>query len=219
MPDLAPLAPYLSPLAPTLVLIGIFFLAMALVGRGLRLSPHGGVTIRTRGRPRLLQLVAAILVLVLGLNYLEGLDRPERGRQRKPPPVFVVDAERMPHIAAHILFAWTLSPPKPNLLHRASPRTGRAHRRVACADFPPPVQPDDPECDEYPFAATREGGRGASIAPVPPVENRRQGGDLSAFYRQKRVRIGDPFLVVVRGDPKRYLPKGTSADPRTWPRR
>ena len=190
---------------------------MTLVGRGLRPSPNGGMTVTTRGRVRLWQLVAAILVLLLGLNYLEGLDRPDRGRQRRIP-VFVVDAERMPHIAAHILFAWKMSPPKPSLLHRASARQGRGNRRLACADFPPPVQPDDPECDEYPFATTREGGRGASIAPVPPVENRRQGGALSAFYAKERVRVGDPFLVVVKGDPKRYLPEGTSADPRTWPR-
>jgi hypothetical protein len=217
MPDLSPLAPYLSPLAPSLVLIGVFFIAMALVGRGLRPSPNGGITVTTRGRVRLWQLVAAILVLLLGLNYLEGLDRPDRGRQRRIP-VFVVDAERMPHIAAHILFAWKMSPPKPRLLHRASARQGRANRRLACADFPPPVQPDDPECDEYPFATTREGGRGASIAPVPPVENRRQGGALSAFYAKERVRVGDRFLVVVKGDPKRYLPEGTSADPRSWPR-
>lgn len=210
--------PDLSPLAPSLVLIGIFLMAMALVGRSLRLSPNGGVTVRTRGRVRLWQLVAAILVLLLGLNYLESLDRPERGRQRKIP-VFVVDASRMPHVAAHIQFAWKLSPPKPRLLHRASARQGRANRRVACADFPPPVQPDDPECDEYPFATTHEGGRDASIAPVPPVENRRQGGALSAFYAKERVRVGDEFLVRVKGDPKRYLPEGTSADPRTWPRR
>lgn len=205
--------PDLSPLAPMLVLIGIFLLAMALVGRGLRLSPNGGVTVRTRGRVPLLQLVAAILVLLLGLSYLESL--PERGRQRKIP-VFVVDAKRMPHVAAHIQFAWKLSPPKPRLLHRADALQGRANRRVACADAPPPVQPDDPECDEFPFATTLEGGRGASIAPVPPVENRRQGGALSAFYRKEGVRVGDPFQVRVKGDPKRYLPKGTSADPRTW---
>jgi hypothetical protein len=48
------------------------------------------------------------------------------------------------------------------------------------------------------------------------VENRRQGGALSAFYRKEGVRVGDPFRVRVKGDPKRYLPKGTSADPRTW---
>jgi Deoxyribonuclease NucA/NucB len=205
----------LAPLAPTLVLIGIFFIAMALVGRSLRLSPNGGLTVRAHGRVRWWQLVAAILVLLLGLNYLEGLDRPERGRQRRIP-VFVVDASRMPHVAAHIQFAWKLSPPKPRLLHRADALQGRANRRVACADAPPPIQPDDPECDEYPFATTLEGGRGASIAPVPPVENRRQGGALSAFYRKEGVRVGDPFRVRVKGDPKRYLPNGTSADPRTW---
>ena len=105
--------PNLLPPAPSLVLIGIFFIAMALVGRGLRPSPNGGMTVTTRGRVRLWQLVAAILVLLLGLNYLEGLDRPDRGRQRRIP-VFVVDAERMPHIAAHILFAWKMSPPKPS---------------------------------------------------------------------------------------------------------
>ena len=75
--------PDLSPLAPSLVLIGVFFIAMALVGRGLRPSPNGGIMVTTRGRVRVWQLVAAILVLLLGLNYLEGLDRPDRGRQRR----------------------------------------------------------------------------------------------------------------------------------------
>ena len=84
--------PDLSPLAPSLVLIGIFFIAIALVGRGLRPSPNGGMTVTTRGRVRLWQLVAAILVLLLGLNYLEGLDRPDRGRQRRIP-VFVVSSQ------------------------------------------------------------------------------------------------------------------------------
>ena len=84
--------PDLSPLAPSLVLIGVFFIAMALVGRGLRPSPNGGIRVTTRGRVRVWQLVAAILVLLLGLNYLEGLDRPDRGRQRRRPHPVCVEA-------------------------------------------------------------------------------------------------------------------------------
>jgi hypothetical protein len=187
----------LTALALMLVLIGIFLLAMALVGRGLRPSPNGGVTVTTGGRVRFLQLVAAILVLLLGLSYLEGLDRPDRGRQRRLP-VFVVDSKKTPAIAAHVRRALQATPPYPNLLHRAPQAVARANRRAACGHWPRRTRPTDPECDEYPFATTYEGGRGASIAPVPPVENRRQGGALIQFFNKERVRVGDPFLVVVK---------------------
>jgi hypothetical protein len=52
--------------------------------------------------------------------------------------------------------------------------------------------------DEYPFASTLQGGRGASIAGVPKIEQRRQGGALRGFYAKERVQVGDQFLVVVR---------------------
>ncbi len=40
-------------------------------------------------------------------------------------------------------------------------------------------------CDEYPFASSLQGGATAIIRGVPLSENRRQGGQLSAFFRRK----------------------------------
>ncbi len=46
-------------------------------------------------------------------------------------------------------------------------------------------------CDEYPFASSRQGGRRnsprVSLMPVPVLEQRRQGGLLSAFYRVCKI--------------------------------
>jgi Deoxyribonuclease NucA/NucB len=83
----------------------------------------------------------------------------------------------------------------PRVLTRASGARQRANRQAACGHWRPGSRLS---CDEYPFASTLQGGRGASIAGVPKVEQRRQGGALRAFYAKQRVRVGDQFLVVVR---------------------
>ena len=50
--------------------------------------------------------------------------------------------------------------------------------------------------DEYPFASTFQGGAGASVAAVPPVEQTTQGNHLSAFY-QTRLRNEPRWFLVV----------------------
>jgi hypothetical protein len=61
-------------------------------------------------------------------------------------------------------------------------------------------RPPGMQCDEYPFASTREGGsalpansRGRAF--VPAGEQRRQGGLINSFYSGNRVLDGDPFWV------------------------
>ena len=105
--------------------------------------------------------------------------------------MFVVSTKRTPAIAAHIRAAQAAG--KPAILHRVSPMP--ADRRPgACRGWRGPGS-----CDEYPFASTYEGGLGkASIAGVPLWEQRRQGGDLLAFYRRHRIGNGDAFVVVVQ---------------------
>lgn len=51
--------------------------------------------------------------------------------------------------------------------------------------------------DEYPFASTREGGFGASVIPVPQMENWKQGGIVGASYLIENIKVGDPFWAVV----------------------
>ncbi|CAB4000889.1 Hypothetical predicted protein [Paramuricea clavata] len=52
-------------------------------------------------------------------------------------------------------------------------------------------------CDEYPFASSKEGGKGAEIMLVPAVENSQQGGLLGGFYRSQGIKDGDCYNVKV----------------------
>ena len=52
-------------------------------------------------------------------------------------------------------------------------------------------------CDEYPFASTYEGGKGATIAEVPLKENQSQGGQLNAFYKKNNIQDGDCYIVNI----------------------
>jgi hypothetical protein len=93
----------------------------------------------------------------------------------------------------------------PNALRRDSSRR-EANRIAAGCTRNGQWQPKKPNwnCDEYPFAATVQGGAGASIRGVPESQNSRQGGKLSYFFVNHHVldhsgsRLGDVFKVKVK---------------------
>ena len=173
----------------TLALL-LLVVAGLLLNRMLRTIPGAGwVALPFPGRG-LLRRTLALLVLVILIGLLLDALTGEQERERRLP-VFVVDAKRTPAIAAHIRAAQAAG--KPPLLHRLVP-VPRDRRPGACRGWRGPGS-----CDEYPFASTAEGGPGkASIAGVPLREQRRQGGDLLAFYRRHRIGNGDAFMVVVQ---------------------
>jgi Deoxyribonuclease NucA/NucB len=172
----------------TLALV-LLVVAGLLLNRMLRAIPGGGwVTLPFPGRGLLRRAIALLVLLVLVGLVLDALTGKD-GRERLP--VFVVDAKRTPAIAGHIRAAQAAG--KPALLHRVVP-VPRDRRPGACRGWRGPGS-----CDEYPFASTYEGGPGkASIAGVPLREQRRQGGDLLAFYRRHRIGNSDAFVVVVQ---------------------
>jgi Deoxyribonuclease NucA/NucB len=177
-------------LAAQLVLaLLLLVLAGLLLGRMLRAIPGaGGVTLPVGGRGLLRRAILLLVLLVLVGLLLDALT-VDGDRERLP--VFIVDSRRTPAIAAHIRAAQAAG--KPAILHRALP-TPPDRRPGACRGWRGPGS-----CDEYPFASTIEGGPGkASIAGVPLKEQRRQGGDLLAFYRRHRIGNGDAFVVVVQ---------------------
>jgi len=47
------------------------------------------------------------------------------------------------------------------------------------------------DCDEYPFASTKQGGEAASIRFIDSSDNRSAGAKLGAFYYRERVKDGD----------------------------
>jgi hypothetical protein len=176
------------------LLLALLLLVVAglLVGRLLRAIPGAGwVAPPVPGRGLLRRVILVLALLILVSLLLDTLTGEQGGDRERRLPVFVVSAKRTPAIAAHIRAAQAAG--KPAILHRISPRP--ADRRPgACRGWRGPGS-----CDEYPFASTIEGGPGkASIAGVPLWEQRRQGGDLLAFYRRHRIGNGDAFVVVVQ---------------------
>jgi hypothetical protein len=76
----------------------------------------------------------------------------------------------------------------------------RRNNAVLCPRSRP--RPPGKQCDEYPFASTKEGGNGVppssrGWAWVPAAEQRSQGGLINAFYNANRVLDGDAFWVLV----------------------
>jgi RHS repeat-associated protein len=51
--------------------------------------------------------------------------------------------------------------------------------------------------DEYPFAASRQGGLGADVVKVPRWENSTQGAIIRWSYAYEHINVGDPYLVIV----------------------
>ncbi|GAA0965529.1 NucA/NucB deoxyribonuclease domain-containing protein [Actinocorallia libanotica] len=116
--------------------------------------------------------------------------------------------QQLPAIAAHIRGVQNRGPGhygRPgsgNPLHREADRATQDANRGAVCPRIPPVQHVGKSCDEYPFAATKEGGTtlgtaDRGIAWVPLLEQRRQGGMLRTFYYANRVLDGDAFWVQV----------------------
>ncbi|MPZ79775.1 MAG: hypothetical protein GEV28_04995 [Actinophytocola sp.] len=104
----------------------------------------------------------------------------------------IIDAAKMPFIARNISTAWGSG--KPGVLTKDSTRTA-ANRKVVCLpNFP---KPHGGQCDEFPFASTRQGGSGAQEHEVPPRENQCQGGTLERRYTLGGIKDGDDYLVVI----------------------
>ncbi|WP_329377105.1 RHS repeat-associated core domain-containing protein [Streptomyces sp. NBC_01716] len=75
----------------------------------------------------------------------------------------------------------------------------RTARRQAQAHAPRPRRfAGNATWEEYPFASTVEGGRGASLTLSPGSINSSHGASLKSFYRGAGVNVGDQFLVRIR---------------------
>lgn len=51
--------------------------------------------------------------------------------------------------------------------------------------------------DEFPFASSKQGGKNARVRAISRKEQCKQGGKLSAFYRNNNVKDGSPFWVQI----------------------
>ena len=105
-------------------------------------------------------------------------------------PILRFPCSRIPNICANIRNAFRRG--KPSQLVRTTKQIRRNRRQSGCHRLLPRR---GYSCDEYPFASTFQGGRGAVVRLVPIRENSIQGGMISAFYRRSRIGHGDCFRV------------------------
>ena len=104
----------------------------------------------------------------------------------------IFDAARMPFITRNISTAWKAG--KPGVLTKDATAEPGNRKKVCLPSFP---RSHGGQCDEFPFASTREGGAGAQEHEVPPRENQCQGGTLRARYALAGIQDGDSYLVVI----------------------
>ncbi|MFJ9931450.1 NucA/NucB deoxyribonuclease domain-containing protein [Streptomyces misionensis] len=85
-------------------------------------------------------------------------------------------------------------------LHRITDaKTINAHRKAMCAKVHNP-DPKKYDCDEYPFAASKEGGNPSrgSTRIILAADNRSAGARLGGFYKSQRVLNGDAYYVHIK---------------------
>lgn len=108
-----------------------------------------------------------------------------------------------PHIAKNIEEA--IKAGHPSILTRLHPNSKLIDKNRGAATYPlrslgkkdPTTKPKGYSIDEYPFASTLEGGKGARAAWVPIKEQYKQGALIKAFNKKYNIKPGDQYNVVI----------------------
>jgi hypothetical protein len=122
-----------------------------------------------------------------GYKYPAGCANP------RYTPTYVLSSAKYPAIAKFDK-AEIAKHPSWSTLTRVSPEQTRMNRRAACRGFHPPPPYS---CDEFPYASTAQGGKGAAVKKVLLSENTSQGNNLGAFYNANRLFYGEKFHVKI----------------------
>lgn len=85
----------------------------------------------------------------------------------------------------------------------------RDKRRYEATKHLPTKQ--DFDRDEFPYACTMEGGKGASVMLVPRYENRSHGATLKALIHNRKLKTGDIIHVVLQPNQKQQEPRPVTA--------
>ncbi|SMP07789.1 NucA/NucB deoxyribonuclease domain-containing protein [Chryseobacterium profundimaris] len=104
---------------------------------------------------------------------------------------FVMES-RTPNIFKHTLSSFMKG--YPQILHYDADKGRRKIRRKEATSNYPTIPGQDR--DEYPYASTFEGGKGANIAYIPSEENRIGQGLLGLAPLYSKLKSGDAFMVI-----------------------
>lgn len=110
-------------------------------------------------------------------------------------PVLEFDSADFPEKTANMKKGMPKGQDSLQLTRQTSKSAIRKNRRAALKGAT--KGPSGTSLDEFPFASTKQGGAGASVAPIPTAEQCAQGGKMSAFYQKHKIQDGDSFIVKV----------------------
>jgi hypothetical protein len=110
--------------------------------------------------------------------------------------VYHLPEDRFEEVATHDMFAITNG--WPALLHyNGGGQAKLDNRRAAYAAYTGRQPTATENKDEYPYAATQEGGASASVWPLDAKQNQAQGNDWNGFRFRNRLTIGGAFVVEI----------------------
>ncbi|ATL45729.1 hypothetical protein COR50_00340 [Chitinophaga caeni] len=134
-------------------------------------------------------------------------DKDSTANKPKPKVVPVPVPEKLfPNIYKNLLKSLANGKPM-TITYDANRQNARQRRREALKNTPPKAGYDR---DEYQYASTKEGGKGADVNYVPTSENRKQGGLIGALVVLNGMQTGDQFQMVP-------IPNAPDAEPETAP--
>ena len=117
----------------------------------------------------------------------------QTGKALKNIKVIPMPRSVIPDVADHVVVAQVSG--KPIVLRRAPDTQYKINRRLAIGSHPPAAPGNS--LDEYPFAASLQGGVGASIKEVPAWQNSLQGAIIRWSYKFENIGVGRPYIVLV----------------------
>jgi hypothetical protein len=85
---------------------------------------------------------------------------------------------------------------KTKKLTRQTPRRKiRANRRAALKGVKKAT--GGKSLDEFPFASSTQGGKGAAVAAIPVEEQNAQGGKMSSFYQNNNIGNNKSYIIKI----------------------
>ena len=124
--------------------------------------------------------------------HAAGFDRDTLAEAYSQMPKYYVFRILTESIWRHTVNSLSKRPDWHLLYYDADPEAADARRSLALGAYPG----GDPSPDEFPYASTIQGGKGAMVEYVPLKQQRRQGGQLRDFYRSRMEGQPGWFLVV-----------------------
>ena len=114
-------------------------------------------------------------------------------------PVFEISRGKYPNHTAMLENARAQGHSFEGLERGSGTRAARKNRyesqkKIRKENGPPPTGYD---YDEFPYASTKQGGKGAHVEPVPSSENQEVGRELGVFYLKNHIGEGDKFDIRI----------------------